>query len=201
MKVMQENDIELNTQLSESSILNIEGSERYCTATFERAWSHYASVPDVEMLAASAFQAQDDAPETIVETMKIPRGVMPFSKFPIGDGVVSILPTGKQATRSVDVIWSLAHKGRVGAAGTLRQSLSSVPPAVGWLAFAQTTFAWRACPPDLPTLPDSGKFWHPEHRAADRCVFHCPVFLPCRCRSSALKAASESGGVPIDLQT
>ena len=118
---MQENDIELNTQLNESSILNIEGSERYCTATFERAWSHYASVPDVEMLAASAFQAQDDSPETIVETMKIPRGVMPFSKFPIGDGVVSILPTGKQATRSVDVIWSLAHKGRVGAVGTLRR--------------------------------------------------------------------------------
>ena len=118
---MQENDIELNTQLNESSILNIEGSERYCTATFERAWSHYASVPDVEMLAAAAFQAQDDSPETIVETMKIPRGVMPFSKFPIGDGVVSILPTGKQATRSVDVIWSLAHKGRVGAVGTLRR--------------------------------------------------------------------------------
>ena len=118
---MQLNDIELNTQLSESSILNIEGSERYCTATFERAWSHYTSVPDVEMLAAAAFQAQDDSPETIVKTMKIPRGVEPFSKFPIGDGVVSILPTGKQATRSVDAIWSLAHKGRVGAVGTLRR--------------------------------------------------------------------------------
>ena len=83
------------------------------------------------------------------------------------------------------------------AAGTLRQSLPACHR--GWLARIRTdNLAWR---PVLPTCRPCRLWKVGIQSTGSRLAYSTARSFALRCRSSALKAASESGAVLIDLQT